>query len=146
MGHFHANRIGTHKARKYERRWRQCRERRAGRMSHQVFSRTRFGLGATMGAEQSGLAQALADLKLVEESSRKGAKKSGKKDGGPVFENGVWQDALHRFVASVPIWVEVRGPLDALDPRSRGLIHVRLYMYRARRVTGGSRSTAQTKR
>lgn len=63
-----------------------------------------------MGAEQSVLSQALADLRRIEDGARKAAKK-GKKDGASMcFEDGVWQAAVSRFVDAVPVWAEVWLP------------------------------------
>lgn len=61
-----------------------------------------------MGSDQSALATALADLRQVEEAAKKNSKKA-KKEGTPLFENGQWQEAVARFVNSVPLWAEVRG-------------------------------------
>ena len=68
-----------------------------------------------MGAGHS----ALADLRAIEDSSKRLSKRN-RKDGLPVFENGAWQDAIHRFLAATPLWVEVGCTPGTLSTANHG--------------------------
>lgn len=107
-----------------------------------------------MGAEQSVLSQALADLRRIEDGARKAAKK-GKKDGASMcFEDGVWQAAVSRFVDAVPVWAEVwlppRRTVLRLAADSLPFAYLCgcacLGVARARRVCAASPLTARTAR